>query len=745
MSDIAQRLVPPPPIPHNEEARLEALRTTGILDTPAEQEYDDLVKLAAAICGTPMSLISLVDADRQWFKSRLGIDIEQETRDVSFCAHVVAQDDLFVVNDARLDDRFKDNPYVTGDANIRFYAGMPLTTGEGLHVGSLCVLDTVPRRLTPEQEQALQVLSRQVVLQLELRKQMAASRRTESALRTSEAKFRRTIEHLADGVCIVDAFRGCFLDANSAMLNMLGYTHAEFCALSPFDIVAGETPEQFIENIGRMHGVLDETGVCDVGRRLYRRKDGSVLTVDIRVSHVPDDEGGMHAVIVRDVTEEDRVLRALHDSEQRFRLFMDSSPVVAFIKDEEGRYTYVNEPLLRNLQLRSEDIVGFTDSELFPAVFSDEWRDNDLAVLASGQMTQFAETTPAPDGSVTHWSSYKFPFRDGAGAMHLAGVGVDVSEQYAMEFSLRQSEEKFRRVVEGLSEGVMLVDLSTMKIAEVNSTFLALSACSAKNVLGRSFFELIDIDPSVMDRELGRMVETGKARVGRREMRRDDGTRIEVDVALSYVSSGGSRSMVCVLRDMTEQRAYEDQLFNYQSSLEEANGKLRAMATTDALTGARNRAAFDARIAEEHERSMRHGHPVSVVMLDVDYFKQYNDTFGHPAGDEVLKLVAETLMQSARVGDFVARYGGEEFAMILPDTDFAGSMVMAERCRRAIAARVWPNRAITASVGVATISVESTPAALIKRADSALYRAKERGRNRVASDASDSTEGAAAA
>lgn len=321
------------------------------------------MKLAASICGTPMSLISLVDTDRQWFKARLGIDISEETRDVAFCAHVVAQDNLFVVNDATLDDRFKDNPYVTGDANIRFYAGMPLTTDEGLHVGSLCVLDTVPRSLTTEQEHALEVLSRQVVLHLKLRTQMSAAKRVEAALRTSEAKFRRTIEHLADGVCIVDAFRGCFIDANSAMLNMLGYTHAEFCALSPFDIVAGETPEQFIENIGRMHGVLDETGVCDVGRRLYKRKDGSVLTVDIRVSHVPDDDGGMHAVIVHDVTEEDRVLSALHDSEERFRMFMDSSPVVAFMKDADGRYTYVNEPLLQRLQLTSEEIVGYTDAE----------------------------------------------------------------------------------------------------------------------------------------------------------------------------------------------------------------------------------------------------------------------------------------------------------------------------------------------------------------------------------------------
>lgn len=231
---------------------MEALLGLGILDTPAEQEYDDLLQLAATICGMPMGLVSLVDSERQWFKAKIGLPIDECSRDIAFCAHVVAQDDLFVVNDAQVDDRFRNNPFVTNDPNVRFYAGMPLTTDEGVHVGSLCVLDRVPRTLTPEQEHALHVLSRQVVTHFQLRKQVEESKRAQAALAASEAKFRRTLEHLADGVCVVDAARGRFIDANSALLKMLGYTLAEFTALDPYDIVASETREEFHDNVRKM-------------------------------------------------------------------------------------------------------------------------------------------------------------------------------------------------------------------------------------------------------------------------------------------------------------------------------------------------------------------------------------------------------------------------------------------------------------------------------------------------------------
>lgn len=160
-----------PPILENEIDRLNELKSFHVLDTLPEKDYDELTLIAAQICGTPVSLVSLVDENRQWFKSNNGFSLPQTPRDLAFCAHAIAEpNNLLVVQDARKDERFFDNPFVTGEPNIVFYAGIPIVTAEGFALGTLCVLDSKPRVLSPEQLKALTSLANQIMNLLKLKK-----------------------------------------------------------------------------------------------------------------------------------------------------------------------------------------------------------------------------------------------------------------------------------------------------------------------------------------------------------------------------------------------------------------------------------------------------------------------------------------------------------------------------------------------------------------------------------------------
>lgn len=254
-----------------EEVRLAALRNTGLLDTPSEAEFDELVGLATEICKTPMGMFTLVDRDRQWFKARKGIAAEETPRSIAFCHHTIQQRELFVVEDAALDTRFRENPLVTGDPKIRFYAGVPLEAPGGAPIGTLCVVDTVPRVLSDSQRHALGVLAGQVKANMLMR---AQQRDLKSALRekehvaaelaASERRFRIFMNHAPFTVYMKDAQERLTF-YNDRMAERYHISSKEWLGKTSADLWPAEIAdemrrqEQQVVHSGRMIERVEET------------------------------------------------------------------------------------------------------------------------------------------------------------------------------------------------------------------------------------------------------------------------------------------------------------------------------------------------------------------------------------------------------------------------------------------------------------------------------------------------------
>lgn len=205
-----------PQAPLNEPSRLAALLAFELLDTPAEAMFDNITTLAAHICNTPIALISLIDAERQWFKSRVGLGVSETPRELAFCAHAINRDELFEIENALLDPRFCDNPLVTSDPDIRFYAGMPLSDGHGHNLGTLCVIDRQPRQLNEQQRQSLKLLAQQTVQLFELRLQSRHQRE-------QAAVHKAILGSAGTAVLVVDP-AGLIQQASSGVANLLGFS-----------------------------------------------------------------------------------------------------------------------------------------------------------------------------------------------------------------------------------------------------------------------------------------------------------------------------------------------------------------------------------------------------------------------------------------------------------------------------------------------------------------------------------------
>jgi PAS domain S-box-containing protein len=297
------------PLPFNEEERLRMLRRYSILDTPPEAAFDRLARLVGNLLNVPIALVSLVDSDRQWFKAAYGLTAQQTPRDVSFCAHaILLDDDVFEVPNALMDDRFIDNALVTGEPHIRFYAGVPLRGADGSKLGTLCALDTVPRKLTPQESVILQDLADMAMDELRLRLAVLEKNQLFEAIRHANNGVLITDPNLPDHPIIF---------CNDAFTTISGYQRSEAIGRNCRFLQGAETDPG---SVSEMLRAISERGIFS-DTILNYRKDGSIFWNELTLSPVMDQEGKLvnYVGVQNDVTLQKTSEHAMRESYQRLR------------------------------------------------------------------------------------------------------------------------------------------------------------------------------------------------------------------------------------------------------------------------------------------------------------------------------------------------------------------------------------------------------------------------------------------
>ena len=767
----------------NEPARLSALRRYRQMDSPREEVFDDVAATAAALFHTPMAAITLVDAGREWCKSVLGADVTEVDRAHSFSTFAIAQkvlSEIWTVADAASDARFAGNPFVLGTSAARFCAAAPLTTADGFVLGALLVMDTEIREFSAGERDALRRLARQVVALFELKREAAhlasvvdkrkrVTKALEARTRDLTARTRQleargqelenSNEDMHEGAALyeyashrfLELFQGlpvaCFcydskgqiFEWNRAFEALYG-RGAEDTLLTPIweAICRPEETEAMKDLVARVFQGEAFEGI----ERADLRADGGLLHVLCSMFPIRHADGGVIGGICAnvDITQRKQAQEALRQSEERYRqTFQHHGAVKLLIDALTGEIVDANPAACA--------FYGYSFEELRRRTMADINADDDgkvrdeVARAAAEQRPYYNLRHRLATGGVRDVEVHMGPV-DIGGRLHQYSIVHDVTERRLAETAREESELRFRSVAQSAGDAILTISQDE-RIISWNNGARRMFGYSEQEIFGQPLDRVLphlhgDARAGDWSQILDRTVEI--------EGRRQDGSEIPLELSLATWSTGQGTFFSAVIRDISERKRCErrlqeqmEQINNYsaelefhKSRLEGINRTLEDLAKLDGMTGLKNQRAFQERIEAEFTRSMRYTMPLSLLMMDVDNLKAYNDSFGHPAGDEVLKSIARILQENARGVDLAARHGGAKFVVVLPHTDGEGARAIAERFRDEVARAPWTLRAVTMSIGVATLSPAITEfQTMIELADRALYASKAGGKDRV--------------
>ena len=440
----------PSPDPHAEIERIEALRAYDVLDTQPEAAFDRLARLAAAVTGAPIARVTLVDENRVWFKAALGLDAHEVPREHSMCSRTIEGERVLVVEDARADPRFADNPAVTGPPYVRFYAGAPLRSRSGHNVGVLCAIDLQPRALGAAQSERLADLADSVIDALELRltarrfqDEAEALRTTQQALAASEARYRGVLDTAVDAIILMDE-QGRIDSANAACQRLFGYAPEELLGQDVSLLMPRPEGARHSESLTRYQHTRRSKIVNGPGREVTgRRKDGSLLPIHLAVSETQVAGKTIFTGIVRDITDQRAVQDELLSTLSLMHAVVDNSVDPIFIKDLDGNYLLLNASCAKAIGRPAQEILGRHGDEFLPPEVMAKLRAIDNQVTATGRTVTIEEELPSPSGGTTIYLSTKSPLIGANGKIAgVVGIARDITAQKLAEQAIIRAKEE---------------------------------------------------------------------------------------------------------------------------------------------------------------------------------------------------------------------------------------------------------------------------------------------------------------